>query len=188
MIVSTSRRRLAALAPELLLIAGSLLCLPASAAETPPPASTRETTLTREELARLLIVVQKQGSPEEIPPSVASMLDLQPNQVTPTVRQVAFLDENGIKHGFGPLNDHSGFFMFRSGAAQGQSVYHVDSKLQLVRAARSFLRQQLMVLPDVEAQKELDEEFGHWSKVLSPGGRIVQPPASPFKPPAAVKP
>jgi hypothetical protein len=161
MIVNCCRRRHSTPALALLLIACALLS---------GPARPMGPGLTNEQLARLLKVVEKHGSHARIPPTVASMLQFKPGQVLPDIKQAAFVDEDGIKHGIAPLNDGSGFFMFRSGPALGQSVYHVDSKLQLVQGARSFVRQQLMVLTNVEAQKELEDEFGLWSKALSPGG------------------
>ncbi len=135
-------------------------------------------TLTHEQLERLLKVVDKRGSRATIPRNVASILELQPGQFTPDVKEAAYVDDDGNRHGFAPLNDGSGYFMFRSGAALGQSVYRVDSALHLVRAARSLLRNgPLISLPDAEARKELDDEFEHWSKVLSPAG-----PAAPQRP------
>jgi len=128
-------------------------------------------TLTRDELSRLLKVVDKRGTRTTIPQPVASVLQLQPGQHTPDIKEAAYLDDEGMKHGFGPLNDGSGYFMFRSGASIGQTVYVVDPSLHLVRAARSLLvNGPLIPLPDAEAQRELDDEFHHWSKVLSPGG------------------
>jgi hypothetical protein len=80
------------------------------------------------------------------------------------------------------LNDHSGFFLFRSTPAFGQSVFHVDSKLQLVRAARSFMKGRMVELPHDEGEKELREEFDRWSKTLSPGAAGVRPPDLPVSP------
>jgi hypothetical protein len=146
----------------LLLSACALLCTPAWPVGQ---------TLTHEQLERLLRVVDKRGSHATIPRDVASILALQPGQFAPDVKQAAYVDDDGNRHGFAPLNDGSGYFMFRSGAAMGQSVFRVDAALHLVRAAGSLLKNgPLISLPDAEARKELDDEFEHWSKVLSPGG------------------
>jgi hypothetical protein len=144
-------------------------------------------TLTLDELSRLLKVVDQRGSHTTIPQQVASVLQLQPAQHTPDIKEAAYLDDAGTKHGFGPLNDGSGYFMFRSGGSQGQTVYVVDPSLHLVRAARSLLvNGPLIPLPQDEAQRELDDEFHHWSKVLSPAGpsapKDLKRPVDPMKP------
>ena len=169
--------------------------LPAKAAaparKAGPPAEAAPAAkagLTQPQLARLLQVVDKRGSRVKIPPAVSSTLELAPAQVGPDIKQVAFVDGGGIKHGFGPLNDGSGFFMFHSAPAFGQSVFHVDSKLQLVRAARSFRTDRMMNLPDDEASKELREELGAWSKTLSAAPAVVPPPNLPASPPKGAKP
>jgi len=157
----------------LLLSACALLCAPAWPLGP---------TLTYEQLQRLQKVIDKQGSRAAIPHDVATVLQLYPNQIAPDIKQAAYLDEDGNRHGFGPLNDGSGFFMFRSGASVGNSVYRVDSTLHLVRAARSLMKSgPLLSLPEAEAQKELDEEFARWSKLLSPNGPVVTPTPYPFK-------
>jgi hypothetical protein len=133
-------------------------------------------------LGRLLKVVDKRGTRVAIPRAVASILQLKTGQHTPDIKEAAYLDEDGRRHGFGPLNDGSGFFMFSSGAALGQIVYVVDSDLHLVHAARSLLKNgPLIALPDVEGQRELEEEFRHWSKVLSPSGPAVAPRPFPLQ-------
>jgi hypothetical protein len=151
----------------LLLATCGLLCRPAWAVGY---------SLTQEELGRLLKVVDKRGTRVAIPRPVASILQLKTGQHTPDIKEAAYLDEDGVRHGFGPLNDGSGFFMFSAGAALGQTVYVVDPDLHLVHAARSLLKNgPLLALPDAEAQRELDEEFHRWSKVLSPAGPVVKP-------------
>jgi hypothetical protein len=158
-------RQRAALA--LLLSACALLCGPAYCIEH---------GLTQEQLERLLKVVDQRGSRTPLPHAVASVLQLQPNQHTPDIKQVAYVDEQGVRHGFAPLKDGSGFFMFSSGASFGQIVYWVDPDLHLVRAARSLMRNgPLLALPDAEARRELDDEFLQWSKLLSPNGAVVRP-------------
>jgi hypothetical protein len=155
-----------------LLIAFALLC---------EPALSMGITLTQEQLTHLLKVVDKEGSHATVPGSVAGLLELYPKQLAPDIKQVVYRDEDGNKHGFAPLNDGSGFFMFRAGASFGQSVYRVDEKMHLVRAARSLVKNgPLLPLAPNEAQKELDDEFARWSKVLSPNGPSA-PLDFPFK-------
>jgi hypothetical protein len=179
MIRKTRVLRQRTVVPGLLLSMCALLCAPAWS-DGP--------TLTYEQLQRLLKVVDKQGSRAAIPHNVASVLQLIPAQLAPDVKQAAYLDEDGNRHGFAPLNDGSGYFMFRSGPSMGNSVYRVDSTLHLVRAGRSLMKNGPMLsLPDAEAQKELDDEFARWSKVLSPKGPVIGPnplPAGPVVAPA----
>jgi hypothetical protein len=158
--------------------------------------------LTHEELGRLVKVVDKQGSHAVLPRDVVSILQLKPAQPAPDIKEAAWQDEEGTKHGFAPLNDGSGYFIFSSHPSQGQTVYVVDSELRLLRAARTLLKGAPMIaLPQAEAQRELDEEFRRWSKVLSPEGPTVapkpfslhddaggQPLPYPFKKPEQTKP
>ena len=139
-------------------------------------------TLTQDQLRRLLKVVEERGSRALIPGQVSGLLGLEARQIGPDVKQVVYQDPEGNKHGFAPLNDGSGYFMFRNGAALGHSVYRVDGQLHLVRAARA-LRSigPLIGLPAAQAQQELSDEFARWSKVLSPAGPAPMP--FPFKPP-----
>ncbi len=161
----------------LALVACTLLCRPAWSVGF---------RLTHEELGRLLKVVDERGTRTTIPRAVASTLQLKAGQYTPDVKQAAYRDEEGNRHGFARLNDGSGFFMFSSGASLGHVVYVVDSDLHLVHAARSLLKNgPLLVLPEAEAQRELDEEFHRWSKLLSPNGPVVAP--RPFPQPDAAK-
>lgn len=173
MVSRSFARRAAWAGPGLVLFAASL-CGPAWALGQ---------TLTLEELARLLKVVDERGSHITIPQQVATVLQLQPAQYSPDIKEAAYLDEAGLKHGFGLLNERSGYFMFRSGASQGQTVYVVDQSLHLVRAARSLIvNGPLIPLPEAEAQQELEDEFHHWSKVLSPGGPSAPKTATPVNP------
>jgi hypothetical protein len=150
------------------LVAAALLCVPAWAFSY---------TLTHEELSRLVKVVDKHGSYTKLPKDVASVLQLKPEQFSPDIKEAAWLDEQGVKHGFAPLKDGSGFFMFTSHPSQGQTVYVVDQVLRLVHAARTLLKgAQMIELPQIEAQRELDEEFRKWSKVLSPEGPSAPKP------------
>jgi hypothetical protein len=152
------------------LVASALLCGPAWALAH---------GLTGEELGRLVKVVDKQGSHAVLPRDVISILQLKPSQLAPDLKQAAWQDEEGNKHGFAPLNDGSGYFMFSSSPAQGQTVYVVDPDLRLVHAARTLVKGAPMIaLPEAEAQQELDEEFRVWSKVLSPAGASA--PQKPF--------
>ena len=148
--------------------------------------------LTREELGRLLKVIDTRGTRTTIPEPVASALQLQPAQYTPDIKQAAFRDEQGNKHGFAPLGDGSGYFMFSDGGSLGHTVYVVDPDLHLVHAARSLVRGgPLLALPEAAARRDLDEELTRWSKVLSPGGPAVPAAAAgkPLaKPPAQPKP
>ena len=150
--------------------------------------------LTREELGRLLKVIDTRGTRTTIPEPVASALKMKPAQHTPDVKQAAFLDEQGNKHGFAPLSDDSGYFLFSAGASVGQTVYVVDRELRLVHAARSLSLVRgapLLPLPEAEGRRELDDELARWSKVLSPGGPAVPAAAAgkPLaKPPAQPKP
>jgi hypothetical protein len=166
MMRSTGRRaqRRAALGQ---LLASVLLCGPAWALGH---------GLTNDELGRLVQVVDKHGSHATLPRDVISILELKPSQVAPDIKEAAWQDEEGTKHGFGPLSDGSGFFMFSSHPSQGQTVYFVDPELHLVHAARTLLKGGPMLeLPNAEAQRELDEEFSRWSKVLSPEGPVAAP-------------
>lgn len=139
-------------------------------------------TLTHDQLQRLVRVVEQRGSRALIPAGVAALLGLAPKQVAPDIKQAAYQDAEGNRHGFGPLNDGSGYFMFRSGTAFGQSVFRVDAQLRLVRAARTLRSNgPLIELPPTEARKELDDEFARWSRVLSPNGMAPLP--FPFKRP-----
>jgi hypothetical protein len=127
--------------------------------------------LTHDELVRLAKVVDKQGSHITLPRDVASVLQLKPEQFSPDLKDAAWQDEQGNKHGFAPLNDGSGFFLFTSEPAQGQTVYVVDTDLHLLHAGRTLLSGAPMIaLPEPEAQRELDEEFQRWSRILSPAG------------------
>jgi len=138
--------------------------------------------LTREELGRLLKVVDTRGSRTSLPQTVASVLQLKPAQYTPDIKQAAYVDEQGNRHGFAPLSDGSGYFMFSFGTALGHTVYVVDPELHLVHAARSLVKGgPLLALPEAEARQELDEELTRWSKLLSPGGPAV-PAAAAGKP------
>jgi hypothetical protein len=144
--------------------------------------------LTRIQLVQLLKVVETRGSRTTIPGQVASALQLQPAQHTPDIKEAAWRDEAGNKHGFAPLNDHSGFFLFSSGPSAGHVVYLVDPALHLVRAARSLVANgPVIALPQDEAQKELDQEFARWSGVLTPPAPDKAAKAS-AKAPAAAAP
>jgi len=149
------------------LLAATLLCGPAWALAH---------GLTAEELGRLVQAVDKHGSRALLPRDVVSILQLTPAQLAPDIKEAAWQDEEGTKHGFAPLNDGSGYFLFSSRPSQGQTVYVVDRELRLVHAARTLLKGAPMIaLPEAEAQRQLDEEFRRWSKVLSPEGPAVAP-------------
>jgi len=70
----------------LLLLACTLLCAPAWPAGQ---------TLTHEQLERLMKVIDKRGSRTKLPRSVASILELQPGQHTPDIKEAAYEDEQG---------------------------------------------------------------------------------------------
>jgi hypothetical protein len=154
------------------LLVGALLCGPAWALAH---------GLTPEELGRLLKVIDKQGSHAVLPRDVVAVLQLTAAQLGPDLKEAAWQDEEGIKHGFAPLNDGSGYFMFTSRPTQGQTVYVVDTDQHLVHAARTLLKGAPMIaLPEQEAQRELEEEFRKWSKVLSPEGPSMAPKPLPL--------
>jgi hypothetical protein len=131
-------------------------------------------TLSRSELAGLMKVVNDRGSRTTIPAPVASVLQLQAGQISPDIKQAVYVDGDGNRHGFAPLSDHSGYFMFTRGQSMGHAVYVVDPALHLMHAARSLQTNgPLIALPVEEAQRELEDEFRRWSKLLSPNGPSV---------------
>jgi len=141
------------------------------------PAGSEEFPLTRAQFGRLMTVVDKRGTRTTLPPSVATMLGLNDSQYKPDIKQAAYLDAQGGRHGFAPFNDRTGFFMFRTGPSTGQTVFHVGVRFDLVKAARSFKKNEdLIALPEDEAQKELGEEFARWARVLTPEPAAIAPP------------
>ena len=131
------------------------------------PAQALEQAFPPLQLEGLLKVVDRQGTRTTLPPAVVSLLQLQPAQTTPDIKLVAFIDKEGVKHGFAPLNGATGYFMFRKEVDRGHSVYYVDPKMHLVRAAHSFVNQQMIALPEAEASNELKKEIESWVAVLS---------------------
>jgi hypothetical protein len=168
-----------------------LAMLLAAALASGLPARSEQPPLSALDLAGLLKVVESRGGRVTIPPPVQSSLGLTPAQASPGIKQAAYMDEQGTRHGFAPLNDRSGYFMFRLGKTSGQTVFHVDPQLHLVRAASSFRgNDDLIGLPEQQAQRELGEEFAGWSRILAPGAALAPatPPASPRAGAAAPKP
>jgi hypothetical protein len=163
-----------------MLIATAVLWAPARADELP---------LTRPQFGRLMTVLDQRGTRSKVPASVAAVLGLKDSQFSPDIKLAARQDAQGAKHGFGPFNDHTGFFMFRAGPSSGQTVFHVDVRFNLVKAARSFkMNDDLIVLPEDEAQRELREEFAGWAKVLTPGPTAFEAaPTAPAQAGAAKK-
>ena len=160
----------ASVALSFLTLAGVLLGQPAWAA----------IHLTQDEMSRLLKVVDRHGSYTTIPADVASVLKLTPAQHTPDIKQVAYEDDKGNRHGFAPLNDGSGFFLFSAGPLRRQTVFVLDTEQHLLHAARNLQSNgPLIGLPSQEAQQELDEELRRWSKVLSPEGPSMPPHTTP---------
>ncbi len=132
--------------------------------------------LTDEQLVRLQKVALSQGSSIAIPPGLVGVLHFTPAQVTPTLRQVSFQLDDGVKHGFARLNDGSGYFLFRR-APDGVSAYHVDKDFTLVDAAHNFSNDRFVALPAKPAQDGINAEIVAWERVLSPKG--VAPPPGP---------
>jgi hypothetical protein len=151
-----------------------------AALSSPLAAPAEEAPLSPLDLAGLLKVVEARGSRAGIPPAVQSTLGLNAAQVSPAIKQAVYRDDEGGRHGFAPLNDRSGYFMFHLDPSSGQSVFHVDRQLHLVRAARSFKSgDDLIALPEAEAQRELRQEFARWSRVLAPGAAPSAPASTP---------
>lgn len=138
--------------------------------------------LSPEQLARLQIIALQQGSTIPMPAALVDVLHLTPAQVSPSVRQVSFQEDDGVKHGFARLNDGSGYFLFRRSQEAGVSAYHVDRSFHLVAAAHNFTNERYMALPDAAAQAQLADEARAWSRVLTPKG--APPAAAPVAPAA----
>ena len=145
--------------------------------------------LTAEQVERLEKVIRDKGTGVQLPTSIAGVLRLAPEQVGPGVRQATFLGDDGAKHGFALLNDHSGYLLFRRPPGVGLSVYRVDLKFHAVGAAREFQGARFIELAPDAARRELEEEIASWSRVLSPRGVSLPPVARPdahkVRPPAA---
>ena len=139
--------------------------------------------LTDEQLLRLRKVALAQGSSIPVPPPLVDALHFTPAQIRPSVRQVSFQGDDGVKHGFARLNDDSGYFLFHR-SPDGLSAYHVDKDFHLVGAAHNFGGDRFMALPPKAAQDEVLGEVAAWSRVLAP--KVVTPPAPTggAKPPA----
>ena len=136
--------------------------------------------LTQDEMSRLLKVVDKHGSYTTIPADVALVLQLTPAQHTPDIKEAAYEDDKGNRHGFAPLKDGSGFFLFSASPSRRQVVFVLDSEQRLLHAARNLQSNGPMIaLPSQEAEQELDEELRRWSKVLSPEGPSMPPRTTP---------
>jgi len=192
-----------------------VVCVQAVLAQSPPPATApaaaagapaaqqaakaalpkgialpRLDRLTEEQLLRLEKVALDKGTSIPVPGPIAAVLHLAPEQVAPLVRQVSFRGDDGTKHGFARLNDGTGFFLFRTVAANDMSVYRLDTNQKVLAAAHNFQGGRLIALPPAEAQVEVDGELAAWSRVLSPKGvSMPRPDGAPAAPvPAAPKP
>ncbi len=143
---------------------------PAAAAANPAAAAGADATraLSVEQLTRLELVVVRQGTSVPVPQPIAQAAHFTPTQVAPVVRQVSFLDDDGVKHGFAFLNDHSGYFLFRRHGDQDLSVYHVDLSFHIVGAAHNFQGSRFMELPEHEATDGLGGEILAWNRVMTP--------------------
>lgn len=182
--------RLAGIAAALACTAAVLLSGPSRAADADP--------LSSDQLQQLLRVDDRMGTHITLPDPVQSTLALGPAQVKDGLKQVMFEDATGVRHGFAPLADRSGYFMVRRETGTRHTVFHVDDKLKLVKAARNFTNgERLIELPGPEAERELKDEFAQWSKVLMPGKAAATPAgpaataasrASPASPAAQSKP
>ena len=133
--------------------------------------------LTEEQLGRLRKVALDKGSTLPVPAPLVGVLRLSPPQIAPTLRQVSFQGEDGVKNGFARLNDDSGYFFFRK-APTGLSAFHVDASLKLVAAAHDFAAERFIALPEKDAQDELNAEMLAWSRVLSPRGVSMPAPGA----------
>jgi len=153
------------------LLAGALLA--------PAWARAEELKLTQEQLTRLLKVVDTKGTSVPIPPLVAASLKLTGKQHVPTVKQIAFETPDGVKHGFAPLNDKSGFIFFRRQPPSGQVVYRVGPDLHLIQAASSVESNRMNALSSEEGNKGLEDELSRWSDVLSPKSALPPPATAP---------
>jgi len=134
--------------------------------------------LTQEQLTRLLKVVETKGTSVPIPPLVAAVLKLTGKQHVPSVKQVTIETADGVKHGFAPLNDKSGFIFFRRQPPSGQVVYRVGPDLHLIEAATSVEANRINTLSGEEGNKGLADELSRWSDVLSPTAPAPAAPAS----------
>ncbi len=152
------------------LFAGTLLA--------PVYAGAEELKLTQEQLTRLLKVVETKGTSVPIPPLVAAALKLTGKQHVPSVKQVTIETADGVKHGFAPLNDKSGFIFFRRQPPSGQVVYRVGPDLHLIEAATSVEANRINTLSGEEGNKGLADELSRWSDVLSPTAPAPAAPAS----------
>ena len=137
--------------------------------------------LTEEQMRRLEKVIGEQGSSVSLPPSLTSALLLSTPQVAPTVRQAAFEDAGGPRHGFALLNDGSGYFLFARGTDRSVSGFHVDRAFHLVAAASSGADGRFLRLAGAAAQDQLGAEIRAWSLALSPRGVTLPPPKAPGK-------
>jgi hypothetical protein len=145
---------------------------PAGAAASPTAAAGANEpaprALSAEQVTRLELVVVREGSSVPVPQAIAQVVHFTPAQVAPVVRQVSFLDADGVKHGFAFLNDHSGYFLFRRHGDQDLSVYHLDLSFHIVGAAHNFQGSRFMELPENEANNGLVGEILAWNHVMTP--------------------
>ncbi len=134
--------------------------------------------LTPEQLLRLERVVAARGTQIPVPAPVAAVLKLEAAQIAPSIRQVTFQDDEGVKHGFAPLHDASGFFLFRRSQTDGLTVFRLGRELQLLGAAHNFQGDRFLELTPGQAQIQSQAELASWSRVLTPRGASM-PPAVP---------
>jgi len=141
--------------------------------------------LTDEQLGRLRKVALEQGSSIPVPPVLVGVLRLSPAQIAPTLRQVSFQGDDGVKHGFARLNDDTGYFFFRHSPV-GLWAFHAEKDLKLTAGARNFSAKQFIALPAKEGQEEFAAEMNAWSRVLSPRGVSLPRPDAHMAPGAAL--
>jgi hypothetical protein len=141
------------------------------------PARAADPTLEFEPLSRLLKVVYDKGTQIELPPPVTTVLKLKEPQYAPKIWQATYQSEDKVKHGFAPLNDKSGYLLFRRDPLGGLSLYLTAPDFHLVAAARSDRGSGFVTIERDEAQSGLNDEVRHWSEVLKPKPGMTPLPA-----------
>jgi hypothetical protein len=124
--------------------------------------------LSPEELARLLKVLEEKGSDIVVPPPISVALGLTQKQDGPTLKQVAFAEDSGVRHGFAQLNDKSGYFLFKRDQFGHVTVFNVRTDFNIVHAASNFRGETFVQIPSAAARKDLQDELKQWAAVLSP--------------------
>jgi hypothetical protein len=141
------------------------------------PARAADPTLEFEPLSRLLKVVYDKGTQIELPPPLTTVLKLKERQYAPKIWQATYQSEDKVKHGFAPLNDKSGYLLFRRDPLGGLSLYVTAPDFHLVAAARSDRASGFVTIERDEAQSGLNDEVRHWADVLKPKPGLAPLPA-----------